>query len=92
MGDGIRTEYSASLLSLTTGRKVLAGAPLAFGEGNVRGRIKNVLNYKRPRFWIVIFSVVLVTAVGIGLMANPKDINIDGVGVGTMLIDVIERR
>ncbi len=80
MGDGIRTEYSASLLSLTTGRKVLAGAPLAFGEGNVRGRIKNVLNYKRPRFWIVIFSVVLVTAVGIGLMANPKDINIDGVG------------
>lgn len=36
MGDGIRTEYSASLLSLTTGRKVLAGAPLAFGEGNVK--------------------------------------------------------
>ncbi|HOB31117.1 MAG TPA: hypothetical protein PLF08_06425 [Bacillota bacterium] len=36
MGDDIRAEYSSSLLSFATGRKILAGAPLAFGEGDTR--------------------------------------------------------
>ena len=38
-----------SLLSLATDRRILNGNPLAFGEGNVKGRIKNVLNYKKLR-------------------------------------------
>lgn len=46
---------------------------LAFGEGNVRGRIKNVLNYKKPSIWVIVLSIVIVTTVGIGLMANPKE-------------------
>jgi beta-lactamase regulating signal transducer with metallopeptidase domain len=58
MGDGIGADYSASLLSLATGRKILAGAPLAFGEGNTKSRIKNVLHYKKPTFWIVAGSVL----------------------------------
>jgi hypothetical protein len=46
--------------------------PLAFGEGNVKGRIKNVLNYRKPRFWVIFFSIIIVAAVAIGLAANPK--------------------
>lgn len=72
MGTDIRKEYSASLLSLATGKKIIAGTPLAFGEGDMKGRIKNVMNYKKPAFWVVAISVVAVVAVGIGLMANPK--------------------
>lgn len=38
----------------------------------MKGKIKNVLNYKKPRFWVVVFSIVIVTAVGIGLTTNPE--------------------
>jgi len=57
--------------SLATGRHILNGSPLAFGEGNVKGRIKKVLNYKKPRFWVIVFSIIIVIAIGIVLMANP---------------------
>lgn len=81
MNEDIKKPYANSLLSLATGRYILNGSPLAFGEGNVRGRIKNVLNYKRPRFWVIVLAIVVVTAVGIGLMTNPKGKN------STVLID-----
>lgn len=48
LGNGVKKDYSTSLLSLATGRKIVGGTPLAFGEGDTRGRIKNVLNYKKP--------------------------------------------
>ena len=72
MGGSIKKTYSSSLLLLSTGKRILNGGPLAFGEGNVKGRIKNVLNYKQPAFWIVGISVLAAAAVGIGLIANPK--------------------
>jgi hypothetical protein len=50
---------------------ILNGSPLAFGEGNVKGRIKNVLNYKKPRFWVTLAAVIITAIVGIGLLANP---------------------
>ncbi len=68
----IKKSYANSLLTLATRKRILNGSPLAFGEGNVKWRIKNVLNYKKPRFWVVAISTIVVTAVGIGLIANPK--------------------
>ncbi len=63
--------YANSLLSLAIGRHILNGSPLAFGEGNVRGRIKNVMNYKKPKLWVMIVSVIVLTGVGIALLSNP---------------------
>lgn len=45
--------------------------PLAFGEGHTRSRIKNVLNYRKPGFWITVLAAVAVVAAGAGLMTNP---------------------
>lgn len=73
----VKKLYANSLLSLATGRHILNGSPLAFGEGNVKGRIKNVLNYKKPRFWVIALSVIIATAVGIGLLVNPYSPNPD---------------
>jgi len=70
--EDIKKPYATSLLSLAAGRHILNGSPLAFGEGNIKRRIKNVLNYKRPKFWIVLCSIIIVAAIGIGLAANPK--------------------
>lgn len=77
MNEDIKKPYANSLLSLAIGSHILNGSPLAFGEGNVRGRIKNVLNYKRPRFWVIVLSIVIVTVAGIGLIANPKAATIE---------------
>ena len=78
-GTQVKKEYTTSLLALATGKKYLAGAPLAFGVGDTKGRIKNILNYKSPSFWLKVFIVVLVGMISIGLLANPEtpDSNLD---------------
>ena len=72
INDDIKKSYASSLLSFAASRNILNGSPLAFGEGNIKGRIKNVMNYKRPRFLIIVISIIIVISVGIGLIANPK--------------------
>jgi len=71
MDNDIRADYSASLLSLATGRKIFAGAPLAFGEGDTKSRIKNVLSYKKPAFWVVMAAIAAVSVLCVALISNP---------------------
>ncbi|MFA5528560.1 MAG: M56 family metallopeptidase [Peptostreptococcales bacterium] len=71
MGYGIKKDYSNSLLSLAVGRRTVGSSPLAFSEDNPKERIKNILNYKKPKFWVVGVAIVAVIAIAIGLMANP---------------------
>ena len=68
----IRAGYSTSLLRFATGRQIIAGTPLAFGEGDTKGRIRNVMNYKKPAFWVVVIAAVAAVAVCISLVANPQ--------------------
>ena len=60
LGEDIRADYSASLLSLATGRRIIAGTPLAFGEGDTKSRIKNMLNWKRAKPAVAFLSAVAV--------------------------------
>ena len=73
LGEGIRADYSASLLSLATGRRIIAGTPLAFGEGDTKSRIKNMLNWKKPKTWMILVALI-VCVVAIAFCAtNPRD-------------------
>lgn len=83
LGSEIKKEYSSSLLALATGRRIVGGSPLAFGEGDTKSRIKNVLNYRKPAFWMIVVSIIAVVAVGVGLISNPKSepLPIDAKGV-----------
>lgn len=36
MGEDVRVRYSESLLSLSAGRRIFGGSPLAFGEGSIK--------------------------------------------------------
>jgi beta-lactamase regulating signal transducer with metallopeptidase domain len=72
MDEDIKKPYATSLLSLATGRHILNGSPLTFGEGNLKERINNVLNYRKPSFWVVVVSIVAVIIVGIALVTNPE--------------------
>lgn len=73
MGKGVKKSYSHSLLTLAMGGQMISGSPLAFGESNSKERIKNVLSYKKPTFWMIIVGFMMVIVVGIGLLSNPRD-------------------
>lgn len=80
MGYGIKRDYSNSLLSLSIGKRIIGGSPIAFGENNTKGRIKNILNYKKPKFWVIIAAVIILIALAVGLLSNPlEDGDIDAI-------------
>ena len=65
--------YSTALLNCSVHRRRIAACPLAFGETGVKERIKRVMNYKKPAFWIIIAAVVACSAAVICFVTNPKD-------------------
>lgn len=71
LGGDVRADYSASLLSLATGRTIIAGTPLAFGEGDAKGRIKNLLRWKRPKLWVAVCAGLICGLVIAACAANP---------------------
>lgn len=73
MGNSIKKDYSTSLLSLSTGKRIIGGSPLAFGSKNTKSRIKNILNYKKPRFWVSLVGIIIIVVVAVGLLTNPKE-------------------
>ena len=66
-----RKSYSAALLSCSTNRAHFAACPVAFGEVSVKNRIKTVLNYRRPSFWVSLLGVVAILFVAVCLLTNP---------------------
>jgi len=88
LGNDVKKEYSSSLLTLATGRRIIGGTPLAFGEGDTKGRIKNVLNYKKPAFWVIVVSVAAVLCLSTALMTNPKDKEIGFSGVNAVILEI----
>lgn len=71
MGTDLRAAYSASLLNLASGKKVFAGAPLGFGEGSVKSRIKNIMRYQKTAVFVAVPGFVLVGIVLVALASNP---------------------
>jgi beta-lactamase regulating signal transducer with metallopeptidase domain len=81
MGGTVKGAYGASLLSLATGRRLINGSPLAFGEGNLKGRIKNIMNFKKPATWVVIVSIMIVVALSICLAANNYSVSLNAANI-----------
>jgi len=71
MGESIRADYSASLLQLATGHRMLFGSPLAFGETEPAGRIKNLSGWKKPTIVISAFAIVLCMITVVVSIFNP---------------------
>ena len=72
LGPDIRADYSASLLRLATHKKILSGMPLAFGEGDTKGRVLNMAKWKKPRIWISIICLILCIIVLVICAVNPS--------------------
>ena len=67
-----KKQYSIALLECSTQRRLVTICPLAFGEVGVKERVKNVLNYKKPAFWVIVVAVVACAVVTVCFATNPK--------------------
>ena len=72
MDRDIRADYSSSLLQFSTGKRVIIGPPLAFGEGDTKERIENIMRYKKPTMIIVVLAVSVCVGLTACLSSNPQ--------------------
>ena len=63
--------YSKALLECSARKRLVLTCPVAFGETAVAKRVRNVLNYKKPRFWIILISTVIILAAAVGFLTVP---------------------
>lgn len=68
-----RADYSAVLLSCSTKHHAISACPLAFGEVGVKERVKSIMNYRKPTFWIIMIAVVACACVAVCFLTNPLD-------------------
>lgn len=67
-----RADYSQALLDLSRPRHSVGACPLAFGEASVKGRVKSVLSYKKPAFWLVVLAIVVCIGAAVCFLTDPK--------------------
>lgn len=70
LGSEHKKDYSYCILSLASEKKFLPKGYLSFGDSDTKKRIKNVLGYKKPRFWVGVATVILVSFIALGLIAD----------------------
>ena len=72
LGEDIRADYSQALLRLATHKRIVSGMPLAFGEGDTKGRVRNMANWKKPKVWVSVLCVTLCLVILAACALNPK--------------------
>jgi len=96
MDSDAKADYTQALVTCSVNRRSIAACPLAFGEVGVKARVKSVLHYKKPAFWIVLVAVVICVAVAVCFLTNPMDrislreLNYDEVNMPGVLSDVTD--
>ena len=63
--------YSDALLQCSQGRRMVLACPVAFGEEGVKSRIKAVLQYKKPAFWVILAAIIACIVVAVCFLTDP---------------------
>ena len=77
LGNEQRADYTQALVACSVNRRMIAACPLAFGEVGVKDRVKSVMNYKKPAFWIIILAVIACVIVAVCFLTNPMGFQFD---------------
>ena len=72
LGNEQRADYTQALVACSVNRRMIAACPLTFGEVGVKERVKSVMNYKKPAFWVIIIAVIICVGVAACFLTNPK--------------------
>ncbi|MBQ6719655.1 MAG: hypothetical protein IJN20_04825 [Oscillospiraceae bacterium] len=73
MGKDARRAYSMALLNCSVHRRRIAACPLAFGEVGVKNRVRSVMNYRKPTFWVILIAVIVSVIVAVCFLTDPKN-------------------
>ena len=77
LGNEQRADYMQALVACSVNRRMIAACPLAFGEVGVKERVKSVMNYKKPAFWVIILAVIACVIVAVCFLTNPMGFQFD---------------
>ena len=93
LGNEQRADYTQALVACAVNRRIIAACPLAFGEVGVKERVKSVMNYKKPAFWIIITALVVCVVVAVCFLTDPTGTSltkwkIDEVNLSDTLEDI----
>ncbi len=84
MGIQERKAYSNALINCSASHRLVVACPLAFGEVDVKERIRLILNYRKPAFWIVTVSVILCIVLGVCFLSDPPSSSREQTQTGAM--------
>ncbi len=73
LGGEQRADYAQALVTCSVSRPRIDACPLAFGEVGVKERVKSVMNYKKPAFWMIVLAVIICTGVAVCFLTNPRE-------------------
>lgn len=82
LGVESKKAYADALINCSAPRKMITACPLAFGETGVKNRIKSVLNYKKPAFWIILIALVACVVVSVCFLTNPASVKLTQIDDG----------
>ena len=71
LGNAQRADYTQALVSCSVNRRMIAACPLAFGEVGVKDRVKTIMNYKKPAFWLIVVAIILCMIVAVCFLTDP---------------------
>ena len=77
LGNEQRADYTQALVVCSVNRRMIAACPLAFGEVGVKERVKSVMNYKKPAFWVVVLAVIACIVVAVCFLTDPVGFQFD---------------
>ena len=69
-----KAEYSQTLLNLSCPKRMISACPVAFGEVGVKERVKGIIKYKKPAYWLVLLGFLCLLAVSVCFLTNPKTV------------------
>ena len=71
LGNEQRADYTQALVACSVNRRMIAACPLAFGEVGVKERVRSVMNYRKPGFWIILIAVILCLVLAVSMLTDP---------------------
>ena len=87
LGNEQRADYTEALVACAVNRRMIAACPLAFGEVGVKDRVKSIMNYKKPAFWIIVTALVVCLLVAVCFLTDPnpsREFSMDGNNISSL--------
>ena len=72
LGEDVRKEYGALMLSFAVGKRGASFVPLAFGESDSFKRIRHVLDFKKPAVWKTAAGILLLALTALLCLTNRR--------------------